>query len=196
MFRTHKAWIAVALVGLSGAALVVLRRPTHIRPHATDESAADRFHGFSSRPFSNSGLDVPQPDMSGQAAQVAGQMMRWRTAILDRDERAVIACDLDFRQSPERYRRALEASAETDENERVRAFSTRVLGKMKVPAEAPLFQRLLGDASPYVRQNAAWGLGELRSEGAIALRELRRAEAHDSAEAVRAAAKDALGKIE
>jgi hypothetical protein len=168
-----------------------------MRPDVGDESAADRFRGFSTRPFSNPSVSPPQPETAEhRALEVDGQMMRWRAAILSKDAPTVIACDLDFAQSPERYRKPLEVSARTDENERVRAFSTRVLGKMRNPDEAPLFQRLLDDSSPYVRQNAAWALGELRARGSVALRELRRAQAHDSAEAVRAAAKDAIGKIE
>ena len=103
---------------------------------------------------------------------------------------------MDFKQDPDRYREALEKSAQHDETERVRAFSTRVLGKMKNPDEALLFKHLLADSSPYVRQNAAWGLGELRGAAAVAVAELRRARARDSAEAVRMAAKDALGKVE
>ena len=89
----------------------------------------------------------------------------------------------------------LAKSAEKDDNERVRAFSTRVLGKLKNPDEAPLYRRLLTDKSPYVRQNAAWALGELGAAGAPALAELQRASRSDPANDVRAAAKAALGKL-
>ena len=51
-----------------------------------------------------------------------------------------------------------------DANERVRAFSTRVLGKFKQVELAETFERLLEDGSPFVRQNAAWALGELGAE--------------------------------
>ena len=85
--------------------------------------------------------------------------------------------------------------AEAEENERVRAFSTRVLGKLKNAALAPLYRRLLSDKSPYVRQNAAWALGELGAAAAPALAELQTASTKDPANDVRAAARDALGKL-
>src|SRR5438270_12484544 len=85
MFRIRRTWIVAAmLIAFGGVALVVLRRPAHVRAHVTDESAADRFHGFSFRPISNSGRDVPQPAMAEQVGQVAWQMLRGRKATLPR----------------------------------------------------------------------------------------------------------------
>jgi HEAT repeat protein len=113
-----------------------------------------------------------------------------------------MALDRAFISSPDRYRTALEESAKTDRDERVRAFSTRELGKYKNPALAGLFQTQLADRSPYVRQNAAWALGELAAQGdgrTAALRavaELRLARAKDPAADVRTAAKSALARLE
>jgi HEAT repeat protein len=129
------------------------------------------------------------------AKQVEGAMERWRTAILMKDAPTVVALDLNFRQMPDRYTAALARSAESDGDERVRAFSTRVLGKLKNAAEAPLYQRLLADTSPFVRQNAAWALGELGPAAVPAVAQLQRASARDPANDVRAAARDALRKI-
>ena len=129
------------------------------------------------------------------AKQVDGAMDRWRQAILLKDAPSVVALDLMFRGMPDRYVAALARSAEGDENERVRAFSTRVLGKFKNADEASLYQRLLTDKSPYVRQNAAWALGELGPAAAPAVAELQRASARDPATDVRAAAKVALKKL-
>lgn len=198
MRRGDKRWIAAgSLVAIAGAGLLVLSRGHHQGPKPADEPSADRFQGFSTRPFANTPAAPPPPETPEQAArEVDGQMMRWRAAILNKDAQTVISCDMDFKQRPDRYREALEKSAQTDENERVRAFSTRVLGKMKNPAEAPVFKKLLADRSPYVRQNAAWGLGELHGAASIAVADLRRARSRDSAETVRMAAKDALGKVE
>lgn len=174
-----------------------MRHGTHHRPSFKDEVPADGFRGFSTRPFSDSPAVPSPPETPDQSArEIDREMMRWRMAILNKDAPTVISCDMDFKQDPSRYREALEKSAQGDENERVRAFSTRVLGKMKNSDEAPVFKRLLADSSPYVRQNAAWALGELRGAGAVAVADLRRVRARDSAEAVRAAAKDALGKVE
>ncbi|MFL5307998.1 MAG: HEAT repeat domain-containing protein [Polyangia bacterium] len=197
MPRPDIRWIAAgSLLAIAGAGSLVLRHGAHHSP-ATDEAGAPGFQGFSSRPFSNSPAPPPPPETAAEVAQdVDASLMRWRVAILNKDAQAVVALDMDFKQRPDRYRAALEKSAQTDENERVRAFSTRVIGKMRNPEEAPLLKRLLADASPYVRQNAAWALGELRAAGSVAVAELRRARSGDSAPAVRSAAKDALGKVE
>jgi HEAT repeat protein len=119
-----------------------------------------------------------------------------------KDAQTVVALDLAFRQQPEVYSPALAKSAETEGNERVRAFSTRVLGKLRRPDLEPVYERLLSDKSVYVRQNAAWALGELGAAPAgrvvaeHALPELRHVRSRDPANEVRLAAKDALNKIE
>jgi HEAT repeats len=190
-------WWAVAgsLFAIAGGGFFALRHGSHAT--SSDPSAGDRFAGFSTRPFSNDVAPPPPPETPDQMAhQVEDAMMRWRAAILTKDAATVVALDQDFHTRPARYRTALEKSARSDENERVRAFSTRVLGKLKDAQEAPLLKQLLNDSSPYVRQNAAWGLGELGGAGAVAMAELKHARKKDSAEAVRLAAKDALGKVE
>jgi hypothetical protein len=199
MSRGDIRWIAAgSLIAIAGGGLLLLRPGAHRHAAGADEPpSADRFHGFSSRPFSNEPPPPPRPETPDEVArEVDAAMMRWRAAILSKDAPTVIELDGDFKQRPDRYRAALEKSAQSDENERVRAFSTRVLGKLQRPEEAPLFKQLLADSSPYVRQNAAWALGELHGAGAVAVAELRRATSRDSAEAVRAAAKDALGKVQ
>jgi len=129
-------------------------------------------------------------------------MTSWRTAILSRDAETVLALDRAFKDAPERYGDALVTCAQSDADQRVRAFCTRVLGKFKSSERAELFERLLVDKSPYVRQNAAWALGELAetTNGHIvtrhALAELRHVHAKDPAAEVRAEAKGALEKLE
>jgi hypothetical protein len=202
MARGHKRWIiAGSFVVLTGVGWFALRdRGAGGRhPLGADQANDDKFQGFSSRPFAAAGADLPPPAPPETpemvAKQVEGVMGRWRTAILVKDAQSVVALDLAFRQMPDRYTAALAASAETDENERVRAFSTRVLGKLKSAAEASLYRRLLADQSPYVRQNAAWALGELGPAAAPAVAELQKASVRDPANDVRAAAKVALGKL-
>lgn len=199
MAREQRRWLAAgAFVAVAGLGWFALRDRGAARRPAADEPG-DRFQGFASRPFS--GVDQvvappPAPATPEQiAAQVDGAMSRWRTAILMKDAPTVLQLDATFRQLPDRFLPALAKSAETDENERVRAFSTRVLGKLKNPNEAPLYRRLLTDKSPYVRQNAAWALGELGPAGAPAVAQLQRASRNDPALDVRAAAKAALGKL-
>lgn len=109
--------------------------------------------------------------------QIETLMGVWRGGILSRDADAVVAADGAFRHEPQKYLPVLMTSAQTDANDRVRAFSTRVLGKLKDPACAPVFQKLLADPSEYVRMNAAWGLGELANtpEGRAAAKRALRA---------------------
>jgi hypothetical protein len=201
MSRGNKRWIVTgSIVALAGLGLFALReRGASFRHPFGGQANDDRFQGFSSRPFSAAGAEHPAPPPPETpemiAHQVEGVMGRWRSAILVKDAPTVIALDMTFRQMPDRYMVALAKSAEADDNERVRAFSTRVLGKLKSPAEATLYERLLADKSPYVRQNAAWALGELGPAAAPAVAELQKASARDPAIDVRAAAKVALGKL-
>jgi HEAT repeat protein len=200
MSRGDTRWIvAGSLVVLTGVGWFALHERGGARRHAEDAERAngDGFQGFSSRPFSGTGSGAPPAPETAEAIakQVESAMGRWRTAITVKDAPTVLALDLAFRQMPDRYRPALATSAETDDNERVRAFSTRVLGTLKDPAEAPLYQRLLTDKSPYVRQNAAWALGELGAAAEPAVAELQKASRRDPATDVRAAAKDALAKL-
>jgi len=95
---------------------------------------------------------APPPDVT---------IASWRAAILAKDSEAVLALDRAFVERPAIYGDALATSARGDTDDRVRAFSTRVLGKTKDPRWAKLFEQLLGDKSPYVRENAAWALNEL-----------------------------------
>jgi len=200
MLRENTRWIvAGSVVVLTGLGWFALRdRGASARhPLGSERANDDEFRGFSSRPFAAAGAALPPPPETPQliATEVEGAMGRWRTAILMKDAPSVVALDLTFRQMPDRYTAALAASAESDENERVRAFSTRVLGKLKNAAEAPLYRRLLADKSPFVRQNAAWALGELGPAAAPALAALQKAGARDPANDVRAAAKAALAKL-
>jgi hypothetical protein len=200
MFRGNKRWIvAGSVVMLTGLGWFALRdRGVNWRhPFGSEQASVDSFQGGASRPFAAAAARLPAPPETPEmaTAQVEGVMGRWRTAILGKDAPSVSALDLTFRQTPDRYTVALATSAESDANERVRAFSTRVLGKLRNPALAPLYQRLLADRSPFVRQNAAWALGELGAAAAPAVAELQKASARDPANDVRAAAKAALAKL-
>jgi HEAT repeat protein len=181
---------------VSGAALAL--RPTHKRDAVTPvEADGPGFAGFRTREFAPSPAD---PEVVAQRVEAA--MGAWRNAILVRDADTVLALDREFTGAPARYAPALVKCAETDSDERVRAFCTRVLGKLKTGERAELYERLLADKSPYVRQNAAWALGELAetANGHIftrhALAELRHVSAKDPVGAVREAAKGALEKLE
>lgn len=206
MSRGDKRWIVTgSLVALTGLGVFALQHRSHGRRVAADEeAAAARFRGLASGPLGPSGTSNGAETRSPEELKrdVDGDMSRWRTAVVVKDAETVVALDLTFRQLPDRYTDALAKSAETEANERVRAFSTRVLGKLKRPDQEPLYERLLTDKSVYVRQNAAWALGELGAAGGgraaaeHAVPELRHVRARDPANEVRLAAKDALDKLE
>jgi hypothetical protein len=179
--------------------LALQHRSRGRRLAAVDEGAAERFRGLAAGPLGPSGAAaVPTPIRPN----VDGDMSRWRNAVLVKDAQTVVALGLAFRQLPDLYSPALAKSAETEGNERVRAFSTRVLGKLRRPDMEPLYERLLADKSVFVRQNAAWALGELgaaqdgRAVAEHAVPELRHVRSRDPANEVRLAAKDALNKLE
>jgi hypothetical protein len=193
-----KRWLAAGLlVALTGAGVVAIHGNVRRGGVGSSGPGETAFGGFRSR-------DLPTPPDSPEviAKRVETAMTSWRTAILVRDADAVLALDREFVGAPDRYGEALIACAQTDSDERVRAFCTRVLGKFKSSDRAVLFERLLTDKSPYVRQNAAWALGELAdtTNGHIvtrhALAELRHVQAKDPAGDVRAAARGALEKLE
>jgi HEAT repeats len=201
---------------LVGASAIWLRHRHHHQigegPVGEGESAptstADRWRGF------EAGRDVPSPPVVDGGArvpdwyskdvtpeQVPEAMEAWRTAILQKQREQVLALDGAFALLPARYGPALLRLAETDPDERVRAFSVRVLGKMKNLQLVDEFRRLLEDRSEFVRLNAAWALGEMaqrpggREAAEAALDELHQAEG-DPATAVRAAATNALKALQ
>jgi HEAT repeat protein len=200
MRKGDKRWVAVGLlVVVTGAGAALLRN--HVAEHGDRRAAADAPLRAPEAPPPQAPTVQPETP-EAIAAEVGRTLSAWRQAILTRDAEAVVRIDRAFLSSPDRYRATLEISAKTEADERVRAFSTRVLGKLRNPALAALFEALLADESPFVRQNAAWALGELadREDGRTAARravaDLRRARAKDPAEDVRTAAKGALARLE
>jgi HEAT repeat protein len=197
MSRGHKTWLAAGLLG----ALLARQRQ---QAQALRLRAAD---GTTLRGLEAAPVEAPPsllaPETAEQIeAEVRQSLVAWRDAVLAKDAETVIRLDRAFVSAPARYRAALEVSARTDTDARVRAFSTRVLGKEKRAALAPLFAALLADKSPFVRQNAAWALGELaaQEDGRVAARhaaaELRHARSKDPAPDVRTAAQGALARLE
>jgi hypothetical protein len=128
------------------------------------------------------------------AKRAADAIAAWRNGVLLRDADKVVEPERTFSDAPGRYVEGLKSAAASDEDERVRAFATRELGKFKRADLAPTFERLLDDKSAYVRKNAAWGLGELgaSAEARHAQAQLRLIARRDPEEAVRLAARAAL----
>jgi HEAT repeat protein len=152
------------------------------------------------------GADGSAPGVPGSGdppieKQIETIMGSWRHSILNKDADTVISLDRVFAAEREKFMTPLITSAQTDSEERVRAFSTRVLGKYRAPECADVFARLLKDGSEHVRGNAAWGLGELadkpagRETARKALSTLRRIEKQDPSAEARDAAAIALKKL-
>ena len=205
MRRGTKPWIAGGIaVALIGSAALILRHHRGQQQALRQRSAAGpTLRGLAAGDFGTPPLPQAPETKEQIAAEVTTSLGAWRRAILVKDAEAVMALDRAFLASPDRYRAALEESAKTESDERVRAFSTRELGKYKSAALAGLFQTQLADRSPYVRQNAAWALGELAAlddDGRAAARraaaDLRLARAKDPAADVRTAAKSALARLD
>jgi HEAT repeat protein len=217
--RVGAALVAVGVLG--SVALLRSRHPVRQPTDALeggDDDRASRWRGFTAAepgpggdPTTASAPGLPALPAGGAAAPAlspeiaqknAATMERWRQAILDRNAAIVLDCDETFLALPAQFGPLLEVSAQSDADDRVRAFSTRVLGKLKNIGTARLLERLLSDGSPYVRQNAAWGLGELaghpagRPAAAEAVAELRRLQESDPAPDVRTAAAAALKRLQ
>ena len=216
MRKGHKRWGAAgAALLLVGASAVYLRHKSAPHHRAKTDDAREPgdpvWRGFATGTITP-GLTAPT-DAGGLVSngwmsdtistqQLEAAMGAWRQSILERRQDAVITLDRAFAMFPGRYGPELLKAAETDPEERVRAFSTRVLGKIKNPQLVDVFQHLLADKSPFVRQNAAWALGELadkpdgREAAEVAIGELQHSEAADPAQAVRAAATEALKRLQ
>ena len=126
--------------------------------------------------------------------QVASLMKSWHAAIVTKNAETVENLDRAFAAQPDQFIAALMENAENDPEERVRSFSTRVLGKLRRPESVDVLHRLLKDSSEYVRFNAAWALGELGDRDAAP--KLLRMERHDPSAVVRQSAGNSRRKIE
>jgi hypothetical protein len=117
--------------------------------------------GQKSDPAPAAPAPAPVEPIKVTAEQVDNVMRLWRTAILNRDPEGVQTCDLAFMERPAEFLPALVNSARTDGDERVRAFSTRVLGKLRNHDLTPVFRELAEDRQQHVRANAVWALEQL-----------------------------------
>ncbi len=216
---TKVAWaILIVVVVAAGVSILRGRNRTHVggaTPADVDDRDS-RWRGFvatvpgiPSRPLPRSaptaatststpGAPVPAPPPNREDEAI---MDRWRQAILEKRTETILDLDQDFALEAARFGPLLEVSAGTDPDDRVRAFSTRVLGKYKNVAAANVFDRLLSDKSEFVRQNAAWALGELAAQPAgrqaaeRSAGQLRQLQESDSSSDVRKAAAATLQKL-
>lgn len=191
------ALIALVVVAV---VLVVSRRGSHPTVGDSNESALS--DGARPRaPLPSLGTDLSPSARSPSVTpaeptseQVASLMKSWHAAIVTKNAETVETLDREFAARPGEFVAALIDNAQSDPEERVRSFSTRVLGKLRRPESVPALRQLCKDSSQYVRFNAAWALGELNDREAVAT--LRRLEHHDPSSMVRQSAGQSRRKIE
>jgi hypothetical protein len=135
---------------------------------------------------------VAPPEQTSE--QIASILKSWHAAIVTKNAETVESLDRVFAEQPDRFVGPLMENAEGDSEERVRSFSTRVLGKLRRPESLEVLRRLLKDPSQYVRFNAAWALGELSDREAAAT--LLHLERRDPSPMVRQSAGASRRKIE
>jgi hypothetical protein len=184
---------AVAVVGLSVIGLLLYPRwAPGPAPSTATTPAPGGFLAGTPSPEPAVPLAPNEPPVE---KQIDAMMKAWREAILGRDPDMVMMCDRTFVGDPLTFTPALVKSAQSDSDQRVRAFSTRVLGKFVDPTLIEVFRGLLADPNPHVRENAVWALGELGERAGGLAGVLDKARRGDKAEQVRRAAAAALDKV-
>jgi len=166
----------------------------------TSEAAAS--DGVARRPAlpslpAGSPVAAPSPSVAPPeptSEQVASLIKSWHAAIVTKNAETVETLDREFAARPDQFVTALIENAQADPEERVRSFSTRVLGKLRRPQSLEALRRLLKDGSQFVRFNAAWALGELNDRDSAPT--LLRLERHDPSLMVRQSAGESRRKIE
>ncbi|MEW6026723.1 MAG: HEAT repeat domain-containing protein [Planctomycetota bacterium] len=125
----------------------------------------------------------------------AGRLFNlWRKAILTRNITQINQLETQVKGYGDNAIPFLRKLAKEDGNERVRAFSVRVLGRMNIPDLSTLFVELLrDDQSPFVRENSCWALGRLGNPEAIEI--LQKTADADQSTQVRKAATEAIESI-
>lgn len=122
-------------------------------------------------------------------------IVTWRNAIRQRRAQEVTSCQNAFLSHRDRFHPLLVDLVRTDKVWRIRSFTTRVLGRMKVKGDGPLLVQLLAtDENEYVRANAAWALGELGDPAAGEALEKAKKDTAPNVRKEVAAALDKLGK--
>lgn len=159
-------------------------------PQFAGDSPSTGSNGWSSPPPSFVER-APRPPVA--AERVTFVMGEWRNAILFKNAEMVESIDDVFRDNPDAFLPALLHAAASDDDPRVRAFCTRVLGKLQRREAVTGLRPLLNDPSEHVRHNAAWALAQL--EDVDSLLRIEHLAAADPSTLVRTAASDAVAQI-
>ncbi len=197
--------LVIGAILLVLAALFLHQRPQTAPPRPSDAATSN----------SGSSSDLPaKPELSEIARKRAGllgpfpigeevpeserQLGRvlnaWREAVVIKNINDIERLSREVDKSGESAIPFLRKLGQEDPNERVRAFAVRILGRMRRTDLTDFFMdRLKNDASPFVRENAAWALGEIGAADAVPL--LQTVAATDASTTVRQSAQKALAAI-
>jgi len=140
--------------------------------------------------------ETPAPNnISPKPAQKPEQLFKsWRQAIIIKNPANIEQLSITINGMGAEAIPFLNELALDDDNERVRAFAVRSLGRMRRTDLMPLFINLLrNDSSEFVRTNAVWSLGNLG--GADALAAIEKASTDDKSENIRTQAKETLNRL-
>lgn len=160
--RVLPAALLTALAAALGVGALLLPAPP-LRPATAQAGRREPEPRLGPERAAPVALDPAAPEPPGRRAARAlpPQAAAWRAAVQAGQREQVLSGALSLRRAPD-GRAQLLALLE-DEDPRVRAFALRELGRRQDPTLAPTFQAALGDADPYVAENARWGLSQLAS---------------------------------
>jgi hypothetical protein len=136
----------------------------------------------------------PAPPLTGGRPTSADPLLRrWQTAIAQRDANGVTGAQSLLLEREGEYREPLVRMAKEDPDARVRAFTIKVLSRMKAPPPESFFLDHLGDPHVYPRKSALEVLEKIGTPASLA--SIERAAAGDASEEVRAAAAQAAKAV-
>lgn len=207
----YRLWLVILLsilllISMGVFFLLAVKPKPGLKPFLTKSDSAERTKQQqppSSLPVSSEQTQ-PKAEIKGpfpvdntvpeRLRQIGNVMNAWRQAIIIKNINDIKHLELAIKSYGQEAIPFLRKLALEDDDERVRAFATRVLGRKNLPELSSLFLDLLhNDNSPFVRENAAWALGRLGDPKVIDV--LQKVADSDNSEQVRQTAQESINII-
>jgi len=161
--------------------------PELTKPKIPEEHRSDR----DSEPKGPFPVDDTVP---AKERQIGRLFNIWRKAVLTKNITQINQLDSQIKGCGDEAIPFLTKLAKEDANERVRAFTVRMLGRMDIKELSSLFMELLkNDTSAFVRENSCWALGQMGNIDA--LETLQKTADSDPSDRVRKVAAEAIKNI-